>query len=269
MGKSSNKDWAGNQLGLPTGSLNMEEKNAEKTKRYLKYAMGEIALVMIGILLALQVNNWNENRKKIEQERFILEKLKVDLNSDINLISYQIEKGNKFIDQYKFCVDVLLGEKQSTYEEFVYNLSSILTIIAFDQNRTTFDNIVTSGRIEFLRNPVLTDAIIKYFNSQSILWDTSLRDYTRNIIAPFMLKFDHIPQPPQTSYRQSATTQFTNIEVSKSKVSYRTIEDYQKEVFILNILRNKIYTLEGQLMEYKNLRVFMYELLRMIDAELG
>jgi len=35
-----------------------------KTTNYIKYAIGEIVLVMIGILLALQVNNWNENRKK-------------------------------------------------------------------------------------------------------------------------------------------------------------------------------------------------------------
>ena len=36
-----------------------------KTGKYIKYALGEILLVMIGILLALQVNNWNEGRKAI------------------------------------------------------------------------------------------------------------------------------------------------------------------------------------------------------------
>jgi hypothetical protein len=239
-----------------------------KTGKYLKYAVGEIVLVMIGILLALQVNNWNENLKEIEQEKFILEKLKVDINSDLELISYQIDKANRFIGQYKFCVEVILGEKQTTYEEFIENLSSILTIIAFDQNRTTFNNIVSSGRIEFLRNQVLTDSIIKYFNSNSIRWDTSLRDYTRNIIAPFLLKFDHIPQPPQTSYRKKATEQFTNIDISNSKIPTRTIEDYRNEVFILNILRNKIYSMEGQKMGYNNLKKVMHQLLNQIDTEL-
>jgi hypothetical protein len=242
------------------------EKN--KTGKYLKYAVGEIVLVVIGILLALQINNWNENQKKIDQERFILEKLKVDINSDIELISYQIEKANRFVSQYTFCIEVILGEKQTTYEVFIENLSSILTIIAFDQNRTTFDNIVSSGRIESLRNQILTDSIIKYFNSNSIRWDTSLRDYTRNIIAPFMLKFDHIPQPPQTSFREKATEQFTNIDVSNSKITTKSIEDYKNEVFILNILRNKIYTMEGQMMEYNNLKKFMHQLLNQIDAEL-
>ena len=40
-----------------------------KTGKYLKYALGEILLVMIGILLALQVNNWREDRAILKQER--------------------------------------------------------------------------------------------------------------------------------------------------------------------------------------------------------
>lgn len=41
--------------------------NENKTSKYLKYAIGEIVLVMIGILLALQVNNWNNERKEYQQ----------------------------------------------------------------------------------------------------------------------------------------------------------------------------------------------------------
>ena len=49
------------------------EKN--KTSRYIKYAIGEIILVVIGILIALQINNWNENRK--------LKAIELNLLSDI------------------------------------------------------------------------------------------------------------------------------------------------------------------------------------------
>ena len=47
------------------------EKNTKG--KYLKYALGEILLVMIGILLAVQVNNWNENRKtKIKEIKILM-----------------------------------------------------------------------------------------------------------------------------------------------------------------------------------------------------
>ena len=46
-----------------------------KTGKYLKYAIGEIVLVVIGILIALQINNWNENRKEKQQEKAILYQL--------------------------------------------------------------------------------------------------------------------------------------------------------------------------------------------------
>ena len=50
-----------------------------KTSKYLKYAIGEITLVVIGILIALQINNWNENRKFYTQEQLILLDLKKEL----------------------------------------------------------------------------------------------------------------------------------------------------------------------------------------------
>ena len=46
------------------------EKN--KTGKYLKYAIGEIVLVVIGILIALQINNWNENRKLSNKKRELI-----------------------------------------------------------------------------------------------------------------------------------------------------------------------------------------------------
>ena len=56
------------------------EKN--KTGKYLKYAIGEIILVVVGILIALQINNWNENRKNRLLEKELLKEIKLDLVTD-------------------------------------------------------------------------------------------------------------------------------------------------------------------------------------------
>ncbi len=60
---------------------NLFEKN--KTGEYLKYAVGEIVLVMIGILLALQINNWNNDRIERKLESNILNEILVNLEKDV------------------------------------------------------------------------------------------------------------------------------------------------------------------------------------------
>lgn len=52
-------------------------------RKYILYAIGEIALVVIGILIALQVNNWNVNQQKRSQERQLLEEFQIALQEDI------------------------------------------------------------------------------------------------------------------------------------------------------------------------------------------
>jgi hypothetical protein len=66
--------------------------NQNKTSKYFKYAIGEIILVMIGILLALQVNNWNEERKQNKAEKIILTNLYDDLTTDSIQFAYYNEQ---------------------------------------------------------------------------------------------------------------------------------------------------------------------------------
>lgn len=69
----------------------MSEQN---TARYLKYAIGEIVLVVIGILIALQINNWNEDKKSRSYEVTMLVELNKAMTEDI-------EKLNSIIPYFK------------------------------------------------------------------------------------------------------------------------------------------------------------------------
>ncbi len=69
-----------------------------KSSKYLKYAIGEIVLVMIGILLAMQINNWNENRKQKNEFSTILKTIKEDLKRD-TLIAGILIKYYKKIEE--------------------------------------------------------------------------------------------------------------------------------------------------------------------------
>lgn len=69
-----------------------------KPMKYLRYAIGEILLVVVGILIALQINNWNENRKERLTEIKYLKNLRYDLQNDstdlIEFISIRLGQTN-------------------------------------------------------------------------------------------------------------------------------------------------------------------------------
>ena len=85
---------------------NLLEEN--KTGKYFKYAIGEIILVIIGILIALSINNWNENNKLDGLKHLYYQQLLIDLNKDkeylnnkINLYNSRIENYQNYLDSYK------------------------------------------------------------------------------------------------------------------------------------------------------------------------
>lgn len=65
-----------------------------KFSKYLLYAIGEIVLVVIGILIALQINNWNQQRISTEYEKKLLTELRNTITADYNLLQMAID-GNK------------------------------------------------------------------------------------------------------------------------------------------------------------------------------
>ena len=114
-----------------------------KMGKYFKYAIGEIILVVIGILIALGINNWNENRKNLNEEKITLTKIHEDLSIDLSQFDYykqqfeQIDKlhlelfnlgqGRQSIDSISELVLIrrTLYFKQLVESDFKENISEI------------------------------------------------------------------------------------------------------------------------------------------------
>lgn len=77
-----------------------------KTGKYLKYAIGEIVLVMIGILLALQVNNWNENRKEKSERDYVIHELLAEYQVNLVILRRCVEKNKGYLSQ----MDAMLND---------------------------------------------------------------------------------------------------------------------------------------------------------------
>lgn len=236
-----------------------------KTGKYLKYAIGEIVLVVIGILIALSINTWNENNKSEKEAKFQLSKLKDNLISDKSQLSGAISIDSIYIDKLIFCAKVLSNEIEAPKEKFIDNLQHLSSIMSFDPIRGTFDGLMSSGKIELIRNHNLLEALFSYYNSNVYkAWDSALKDYSRNVIMPYILGFDHISNATD----KNDGTDFTHFDVSKFSVPSKTIDDYKNNLFVINALRKKIELFEGQKIAYQQILKDLDDLINSLGDEL-
>ena len=95
--------------------------------KYLFYAVGEIALVMIGILLALQVNNWNEERKEGEQEQRVIASLHNEFRENLKQLDIDITRAETVYQHTDSMMALLLDPGDITEDRFNSVLTGILT----------------------------------------------------------------------------------------------------------------------------------------------
>jgi sensor domain CHASE-containing protein len=81
-------------------SLRQKLLAENRVGRYLAYALGEILLVVIGILIALQVNTWNEDRVQRSREVKYLKNIRLDLEKDLASLDYQIANRTGIPERY-------------------------------------------------------------------------------------------------------------------------------------------------------------------------
>ena len=84
-----------------------------KFSKYLIYAIGEIILVVVGILIALSINNWNEEIKESHIEQNYLRRLLVDLESDFKTLTFSKGLSKDRINQIKTLTDVIKNQSMS------------------------------------------------------------------------------------------------------------------------------------------------------------
>ena len=83
-----------------------------KTRKYFKYAIGEILLVVIGILIALQINNWNENKKLVSKEVKILKEIKYELEGSLRDLVSDIESHQRNLNSSIIIRNTVLFKKK-------------------------------------------------------------------------------------------------------------------------------------------------------------
>ncbi len=197
-----------------------------KTGKYLKYAIGEIVLVVIGILIALQINNWNETRIEENQLKKHLLTIKNNIYNDIIILGKDAIKR-----------DSLMSKNTRAREEFYQGILNVKTMndaqrffyeFYFTPNKSGYEALKNSGLLGKLTNSSLDSLLHKYY--------VGLDDLREKEIS-----FNTFIENVEYDYR----TKFPAIAIHKiiskdtiSKVEEKLIlESYRSNIFQAGVLR--------------------------------
>lgn len=134
-----------------------------KTREYLRYAMGEIALVIIGILLALQVNNWNEERLEQRQVSRYAHALAEDLEQDINMLEPLIRQIHASMAKIEALNAYTQNRSLQDLDNLdLFQLTSLVGYRAFEWHRGSFEQMQAAGALQEMRNFELANKISAY-----------------------------------------------------------------------------------------------------------
>jgi len=120
-----------------------------KTGKYFKYAIGEIILVVIGILIALSINNWNEQKKEYNTATVLAKSLVEDLNKDVDFLKNALTFSKLKIENCDSLLALLsVPQKQWNIESIYKNLNIAGQSNPFFPTTGTYQQIVTSGSLK-------------------------------------------------------------------------------------------------------------------------
>ncbi len=136
-----------------------------KFSKYLLYSIGEILIVMIGILIALKINNWNENRKISITEIKIIKEIKINLKTDLEDVKWNID----FLNKNKNANQIVLKSLKNPYNYSdtlnLYYANISYSLPMFTNNTSAFENLKSIG-FNIIKNDSLRMGITELYSNK-------------------------------------------------------------------------------------------------------
>ena len=242
-------------------SLLMENK----TGKYLKYAIGEIILVVIGILIALQINNWNEDKKEQVVEKKILRELLIDLE----ISKRDLENDIKVNKRYQITAEALkehLHFKKAYHDSIEVMLITSSSITQFTPRTTGYQNLNSVG-FSIISNDSLRKQISNVFERNFDNAKLRGREFNKTENAtedlnPYLIK--HFKVDFDSEYDSNNN----NYQYTTHKIKIRDYQELLNEKHLVLIIQKSIYDRASKLITYISTLKKINQVSGMIEQEL-
>ncbi len=165
-----------------------------KAIKYFLYALGEIALLVIGILIALQIDNWNEQRKNNEKEKTYLENILSDLKNDKVKLIEIIERRADKAKSAEIMVNYHSGYKIDKLSDYYFHWTNVLYWEAHHPRKTSFEELVNSGNLSIIGNAQIKSLLLDISVSYEELFEVRRHmydDYKLYLYNPYAITIDY------------------------------------------------------------------------------
>jgi hypothetical protein len=208
-----------------------------KPTQYARYAIGEIVLVVIGILIALQINNWNEEMIEKRKEQSVLIGLHETFSNNLYNLKMVMEGSRTAFDSSKKLL-TLIGPNASDYTSTEVDslISDMINYSTYDPSTGTIDDIINSGKLNIIQNQELKANIS---NWSGMLEDANkdiliLNNHIFNVLVIYLndkINFKNVPIPKslkhETQLNITEPSQFpNNYEVFMRSKEFENLVDF-------------------------------------------
>ncbi|MDT0538703.1 MULTISPECIES: DUF6090 family protein [Croceitalea] len=240
-----------------------------KTGKYFKYAIGEIILVVIGILLALQINTWNQQRIEDKKETELISALIDEFKDNLIALEESISINNKVTESCINLTQIIRSDSLAKKHEQVDELLlAIGNFHSFDARVGISNEIVNSGKLSLLKNEALRVQLsdwLKNISDDEEDFRFRADNYTINLM-PFLMK--------RFPLANGELTKKLPFDRNNSLKVYK-----EASPFKFNLSRTDLMELENQVWHHKhnndyivinegNLKEFILATIDMLEQEL-
>ena len=237
-----------------------------KFSKYLLYAIGEILLVVVGILIALQINNSNESRKIRNQEVHYLKNLKTDLILNITELDEYITVRNLRIESANKVLEYFEGKPLIDLNDIAFHTTNIYIWQKFSQQDNTFQELVSSGNLALISNDTIKNELL---NLQSLYKKLKNEEehfrYDAEILLyePSYAVLDLNPIVKNFTYQVSNGQAGENIELSRTNYEVLLKDIKQKNGFVM-----AVYEFSVMNAQFNEMKEICNSIITLIDNEL-
>lgn len=228
--------------------------------KYSRYAIGEIVLVVIGILIALQINNWNEVRKEQQLELQLLKSFKNGLQKDLSDINFNMEVHEMGIAAADSVLDLLEGSSPYNPDSVARMFSRAMTPTLFVHSTSAFETLKSKG-VTLISNELLRDKIIEVYDARYKFFTTNEKVHYDVIEYGLRTVF---PTRFEDSYEFDLNT--VDFVGALKPLNFEDLKTDQEFLYYFRSIKNRLIILVG--FHYTTLKEIVVELIDEIDAEI-